>query len=148
MTLHRQKQSSEARSIEWSKNNWQNSIVRFNLPSHSYTCCFYDHPPHKDHPPSLPTFSHLSWRMLSYVFYSLRRSCRSDCYNSHGLFSFLPTLTPLWLISLTLTTHRSHTYSTVTHISHAYDSLLPHLLHCDSSTPIVLLLYIWLDTHL
>ena len=26
----------------------------------------------------------------------------------------------------------SHTYSTLTHISHAYDSLLPHLLHSDS----------------
>ena len=26
----------------------------------------------------------------------------------------------------------SHTYSTLTHVSHAYDSLLPHLLHSDS----------------
>ena len=26
------------------------------------------------------------------------RSSPSLCYNSHGLFSFLPTLTPLWLI--------------------------------------------------
>ena len=59
----------------------------------------------------------------------------------------------------------SHTYSTLTHTSHAYDSplphllhsdsylshydsSLPHLLHLDSSTPIVLLLYIRLDTHL
>ena len=50
---------------------------------------------------------------------------------THGLFSSL-----------------SHTYSTLTHISHAYDSSFPHLLHCDSSTPIVLLLYIWLDTPL
>ena len=42
----------------------------------------------------------------------------------------------------------SHTYSTLTHISHDYDSSLPHLLHYDSPTPIVLLLYIWLATHL
>ena len=70
------------------------------------------------------------------------------CYNSHRLFSFLPTLTPLWLISLTLITHHYHTCSTMTHISRAYDSSLPHLLHCDSSTPIVLLLYIQLDTYL
>ena len=48
------------------------------------------------------------------------------------------------LIVLTLTpllTHCSHTCSTS-------DSLFSHLLHYDSSTPIVLLLYIWLDTHL
>ena len=50
---------------------------------------------------------------------------------AHGLFS-----------------SRSHIYSTLTHISHAYDSSFPHLLHCDSSPPIVLLLYIRLDTHL
>ena len=76
----------------------------------------------------------------------------SLCYDSHGPFSFL--LTPLL-------THCSHTYSTsnivltltplLTHCSHTYstpDSLFSQLLHYDSSTPIVLLLYIWLDTHL
>ena len=39
-------------------------------------------------------------------------------------FSSLPTLTPLWLISLALMTHSSHTYSTsFTHLLH-YDSYL------------------------
>ena len=42
----------------------------------------------------------------------------------------------------------SHAYSTLTHTSHTYDSSFSHLLHHDSSTPIVLLLYIWLDNHL
>ena len=40
---------------------------------------------------------------------------------THLLYS-VPTLAPLWLISLTLTTHSSHTYSTS----------FPHLLHYDS----------------
>ena len=43
-----------------------------------------------------------------------------NCYNSHGLFSFLTTLTPLWLISLMLMTHCSHTYSTMTHLPLLY----------------------------
>ena len=73
---------------------------------------------------------------------------KGACYDSHGLFSFLPTPTPLWLISLMFMTHRSHTYSTLTHISHVYDSSFPHQLHYDSFTPIILLLYIQLDTHL
>ena len=37
------------------------------------------------------------------------------CYNSHELFSFPLTLTPLWLILPTLMTHCSHTHSTMTH---------------------------------
>ena len=64
-----------------------------------------------------------------------------ECYDSHRLFSFTPTLTPLWLIFPTLVTHRSHTHSTS-------DSPFSHLLHYDSFTPIVLLIYIQLDTHL
>ena len=36
---------------------------------------------------------------------------------------------------------RSHTFSTLTHISHAYDSSFSHLLHHDLLPPIVLLLY-------
>ena len=45
-------------------------------------------------------------------------------------------------------THISHTYSTLFHISHTCDSLFPHRPHYDTSTPIVLLLYIRLDTRL
>ena len=38
----------------------------------------------------------------------------SDSYLSCS-WLIAPTLAPLWLISLTLVTHRSHTYSTITH---------------------------------
>ena len=40
----------------------------------------------------------------------------SDSYLSH-LWLIVPTLAPLWPISLTLMTHRSHTYSTMTHLT-------------------------------
>ena len=54
-----------------------------------------------------------------------------DSYLSH-LWLIVHTLAPLWLISLTLMTHRSHTYST-----------LSHLLHYDSSDPYLYFYYIY-----
>ena len=73
----------------------------------------------------------------------------------HFFHTPTPPLPHLLHSSFTHLLHRSHTYSTLTHISHPYDSSLPHLLHhshaCSTMThsPLsVLLLYIWLDTHL
>ena len=58
------------------------------------------------------------------------------------LWLIIPSLTPPCFILLTLVTHHSHTYSTLLHISHTCDSLFPHRPYYDTSTPIVLLLYI------
>ena len=64
-----------------------------------------------------------------------------DLHNTRTLFPFSPTLTPLWLTSLTVMTHLSHTYSTLTHISHAHSTM--------TQSPLsALSLYIQLDTHL
>ena len=53
----------------------------------------------------------------------LRLTQHTDSFLSFThLLYFIPTLAPLWLISLTLMTHSSHTYSTS----------FPHLLHYDS----------------
>ena len=68
-----------------------------------------------------------------------------DSFLSSHTYSTLTHISHAYDSSLTHLLHCSHTYSTLTHISHAYDSSLSHLLHHDSSAPIALLLYIQLD---
>ena len=69
--------------------------------------------------------------------------CVVYCYNLYRLHTnsslFLPTLTPPSFIFPTLVTHRSHTYSTLSHISHTCDSSFPHLPHPVSYFP-----HLWL----
>ena len=64
---------------------------------------------------------HVSFHHFTEGISSLKQvTGHEHCYNSHGLFSFLPTLTPLQLMSLMLMTHCSHTYSTMTHLPLLY----------------------------
>ena len=53
------------------------------------------------------------WRVYCHSIFLFKRVWW--CYDSHGLFTFLLTLTPLWLTLPTLMTCHSHTHSTLTH---------------------------------
>ena len=102
-------------------------------------------------PYTTPQTMQLLWRNWKLVFTYIC-DIHFDCYDSYRLHTnsslFPPTLTSPCFIFPTLVTHHSHTYFTLLHTSHTCDSLFPHWLHYDTSTPIVPLLYIRLGTHL
>ena len=109
---------------------------------------------------NLTTTSYASSSMIFAYVKDIKmiRFSTGACYDSHNTRTlFFPFthllhsdsyLSRLWLID-------SHTYSTLTHISHTYDSSFTHLLHRSHTystmthLPLsVLLLYIRIDTHL
>ena len=107
---------------------------------------------------TLQCFSLLHWTFVSFSCQLIQpmQNRTQRRRSGHWWTSFMHIVlrlamvgTSLRLLQFTWTLFfSSHTYSTLTHISHAYDSSLSHLLHYDSLPLFVLLLYIRLDTYL